>query len=59
MDERTKEDIKTSKIRIRNNGGEVREMAKLIILPPRTGLKVWSAIDCLVNYASYHAIREM
>ncbi len=58
--------IEDAKIRIQNNGGKVETFTtkdgathKRITLPSRPGLKVWSSIDCLVNYAGYFAIREM
>lgn len=61
-----KKAIEDAKIRIQNNGGKVETLTekdgrqfRRVTIPSRPGLKVWSSIDCLVNYAGYFAIREM
>ena len=43
---------------IQNNGGQVRPMIKKIVMPQRPGLKVLSAMDCLINYGGYRVIEE-
>ncbi len=56
--------IEDAKFRIKNNGGKVEKLTiggklfRRVTIPPRPGLKVWAAIDCLVNYGGYFAIRE-
>lgn len=44
--------------RIKANGGQVRPITKTIVRPNKPGLKVLSAMDCLVNYGGYRVIEE-
>ncbi|MCK5602227.1 hypothetical protein KAR91_10170 [Candidatus Pacearchaeota archaeon] len=55
MDWEQKEKIKEAQTRIRNNGGKINLFQRNVIMSrtARPGLKVWAAIDCLVNYGGY------
>ena len=50
-----KQTIEDAKIRIRNHGGKINQFQQSIVMlrSARPGLKVWAAIDCLVNYGGY------
>ncbi len=58
MNERTRKAIFNAKICISENGGTIRNPTKQIVAPTKPGLKVLSAMDCLVNYAGYQIIEE-
>lgn len=58
MDERTRKAIFDAKICISENGGTIRNPTREIVSPAKPGLKVLSAMDCLVNYAGYRVVEE-
>lgn len=57
MDQNTEQKIKEAKIRISENGGILRNTTKQVVPPPRPGLKVLAALDCLVKYAGYTIVK--
>jgi hypothetical protein len=60
MDKQTKRyiNVRDAISRIQNNGGKVKQVSRIIEPPSKPGLKVLSAMDCLVNYASYRIVKR-
>lgn len=59
MDEREKQEaLKEAAARIQRNGGKVNKMARNVKPPPKPGIKLWGALDCLAKYGGYFIIKD-
>lgn len=60
MDPKTIRKITEAKKCVLNNGGSINNPNKTIKFKdayPGPGLKVWGAIDCLINYGGYVLVK--
>ncbi len=44
--------------RIKRNGGSINHAARNVEPPPKPGIKLWGALDCLANYGGYYIKKE-
>lgn len=59
MDERKKQEaLKGAAALIQRSGGKVNRMARNVTPPSKPGIKMWGALDCLVNYGGYFIVKE-